>query len=270
MKKIPIFEFKIFKQFKRDLVHGVSMREGGVSEGHFESLNLGLDINDEAYKVEENLRRFCERLKIDREHVCLSYQNHSNKILMVDEVEIETGRVICHDERYRDKKGEYRFQNLYDGVDGFLTDLSEVPLAVRFADCQGIFLFDPVRRVIGAVHCGWRGNAQNIAGKAVLMMVKEYRCNPLDIYAGISPSLGPCCSEFTDPGAELPEEMHEFIHGKNVDLWDCTIQQLYDEGVPEENIELAGICTKCENDTFFSYRGGNRKSGHMGGLIMMK
>ena len=161
------------------------------------------------------------------------------------------------------------FGSPYDAVDGFVTNVSGIPLMVRFADCQGVFLFDPVKLVIGAVHSGWRGNVKNIIGKAVSIMVSEYECSPDDVLAAVSPSLGPCCAEFTDPVSELPEQMHKYINGRNVDLWACAYDQLCDAGILDEHIEIARECTKCNNAKYFSYRGGNKKSGHMGGIIQL-
>lgn len=86
--------------------------------------------------------------------------------------------------------------------------------------------------------------------------VDKYECNPSDIFAAVSPSLGPCCAEFSDPLNELPKEMHKYVTDKKVDLWECDYDQLKDSGVPENNIEIARICTKCNKDKYFSFRGG--------------
>ncbi|MBD3360999.1 peptidoglycan editing factor PgeF, partial [Candidatus Peregrinibacteria bacterium] len=229
----------------------------GISSGPFDSLNLGIDTRDDEKNIEENLKRFCKSLCVDRERLCLAHQEHSDNILAI--------------------KGNENigWKNLFSNVDGFITNISKIPLMVKFADCQGVFMFDPVHDVISAVHCGWRGNVKNIIGKAVKKMAQEYSCNPSDILVGISPSLGPCCAEFSYPFEELPEFMHKYVEKKGtktgdrffVDLWQCSFDQLAESGILPDNIELAGICTVCENDKFFSYRGGKKVTGHMGGLI---
>ena len=130
-------------------------------------------------------------------------------------------------------------------------------------------MYDPVKRVIEAVHSGWRGNAQNIIGKTIKRLVDEFGCDPKNISLGISQSLGPCCGEFTDPITELPEEMHKHINGKRVDLWACSREQVMDCGVPDVNLEILGRCTVCESEEFFSYRVGKGKIGHMAAVIQM-
>lgn len=232
------------------------MRDGGVSEGHLASLNLGLDVGDSETNLRENYWRFCGVAGVPMERLVVALQEHSDKILTVDGA------------AYGGRKNS-SFPEPISGVDGFITDIPGVPLMVRFADCQGVLMFDPVRQVIAAVHCGWRGNVKNIIGKAVKRMVDEFGCDVCDILVGISPSLGPCCAEFSDPSTELPEFMQKYVSGRRVDFWQCSFDQLVDAGVLPEHIEIARRCTVCENDKFFSYRGGQRKTGHMGGVIML-
>lgn len=245
---LPIYKFSIFDALD-GVIQGISMREGGVSEGPFESLNLGLDVGDKFENVEENFSRFCGELGADMDKLCLAFQDHTDNVVRIDE--------------------GAGFEHPFENVDGFVTNVVGTPLMVRFADCQGVFLHDPKKRVISAVHSGWRGNTQNIIGKAVEKMVAEYGCDAGDILSSVSPSLGPCCAEFTDPLRELPKEMHKYISDRHVDLWECAYDQLLGAGVLVDNIEMARECTKCNKDKYFSFRGGNKMTGHMGGIIMM-
>jgi len=246
---IPLFKFKIFGGYEDAVLYGISMRDGGVSDGPLASLNLGLAVGDKPSNIEENYRRVCEAIGVPMDKLCIAIQEHTDKVLRVN-----------------DGGG---FEHPYKGVDGFVTNVPGIPLMVRFADCQGILLFDPVKRVIGAVHSGWRGNAQDIIGEAVRKMVDEYECNPADILAGVSPSLGPCCAEFSDPLTELPEHMHKYIDGTHVDLWECASDQLKNAGVLSEHIEIARECTVCNREKYFSFRGGKKITGHMGGVIQL-
>lgn len=246
---VPFYQFENLSKFS-DLVHGLSIRAGGVSSGVFESLNLGLDVGDSQENLNENYRRFAQALKFNLKELAFAYQSHSDTVLAIHDI----------------PKG---YNAPHRDVDGFITDLTEVPLMVKFADCQGALMYDPVRRVAGAVHCGWRGNVQNILGKCVAEMGIIFGCVAKDIVVGIGPSLGPCCAEFTDPGEELPEFMQKYVNARHVDLWKCSFDQLKEAGVKPENIEIARRCTVCENEEFFSYRGGNKQTGHMGGVIML-
>lgn len=261
-------QFKIFGERVR---HGISMRKGGVSEGHLASLNLGLDVGDKEVNLCENYKRFCEMVGVPMDRLVVALQEHSDKILTVDGAELYAA-VVGLDDRLavaRRPTSGLTLPKPISGVDGFITNTPGLPLMVRFADCQVVFIFDPIKRVIAAVHCGWRGNVKNIIGKAVKRMIDEFGCNSADILVGISPSLGPCCAEFSDPGTELPGFMQKYVNGRHVDFWQCTFEQLVDVGVLPEHIEMAQRCTVCENDKFFSYRGGQKRTGHMGGVIML-
>lgn len=188
---------------------------------------------------------FYQGLGVENEQVVLANQGHTDKVLRVE------------------KGGE-----VYDSVDGFMTNVESVVCTAKFADCQGVFMFDPVRKVVCSVHSGWRGNAQNIIGKAVVKLGAEYGCRPTDLVVGISASLGKCCAEFSEPLVELPQAMHRYVEGKFVDLLACCRDQLLAEGVLGENIEFDGRCTKCNPELFYSFRRGDE--GRMLGGIWLK
>jgi len=142
-------------------------------------------------------------------------------------------------------------------VDAFITQAKNLLLGAKSADCQGVVIFDPVRKVVGVVHSGWKGSAQNIIGKTIRQMQMTFGSEGRGLLVGISPSLGPCCAEFSDPMEELPTFCHPFILGnKHVDFWSLSKKQCADEGVLELNVEVAGICTKCDPN-YFSYRLGD-------------
>lgn len=244
---VPLYKFDIFRDFEGEISHGISTRHGGVSEGeHLASLNLNL-VGDKDEAREENYRRFADAVGVEREKIVVANQRHTDQVMIVDQAS----------------------GHPHDEVDGFLTQATGLPVMVRFADCQGALFFDPVKKVVGAVHCGWRGNAQNILGKTVRRMASEYASEPKDILVGIGPSLEPEAAEFSDPFNELPEEMHKYVNSeRRVDLWQCSEDQLRAEGV--DKIEIAKIGTFSDPDQFFSYRYSGGNMGHMGGVIMLK
>lgn len=142
-------------------------------------------------------------------------------------------------------------------ADAFITQTKNLLLMVKVADCQGVVIYDPKKEVLGVVHSGWKGSTKNIIGKTIQKIKEVYRSSAEDLLIGISPSLGPCCSEFTDPKTELPSFCHPFILPQNhVDFWSLSKKQCMDEGILENNIEIAGICTK-DNPNFFSFRLGD-------------
>jgi polyphenol oxidase len=238
-----------FELFPEGIMHGISTRKGGVSEGPYESLNLNL-VGDDNEKIQENYRLFLCEVGVGK-NIAVAYQKHTDRVLVVD------------------KNSKLGLETPYDDIDGFITQEVGIPLVVRFADCQGVLIYDPVKRVIAAVHSGWRGNAQNIIGKTIDRMKKEFNCDPINILIGISQSLGPCCGDFTDPLNELPSEMHKHVNGKKVDLWACSKEQVLNCGIPETNLEILERCTLCENDKFFSFRADKGITGHMAAVIQM-
>lgn len=239
-------QFKIFEKYGDNLRHAFSNRLDG---------NLGFGIGDDDGNIKENYRRFCQPLGIDPEKLVVSKQVHGDGILILNAA---------------GENHEMPLDKL-SGYDAFITDMQDISLSVRFADCQGVLIFDPLRQAVAAVHCGWRGNVLNILGKTVLKMVENFGADPVYLLVGISPSLGPCCAEFTDPASELPEFMQKYVNEKNcVDLWQCSLDQLREAGVLAENIEIARTCTCCNKDLFFSHRRDKGNTGRMAAIIALK
>jgi len=152
--------------------------------------------------------------------------------------------------------------------DAFITNKKNIPLAIKIADCQGILIFDPKKNVIAAVHSGWRSSALNIIGKTITKMGEAFGSHPTDLRVGISPSLGSCCAEFSDPDNELPAFMKPYIKNRHVDLWSAAIDQLKSAGVPKKQIKLSKECTKCNPDKYFSHR--NKDLGRMAVFISLR
>jgi YfiH family protein len=154
--------------------------------------------------------------------------------------------------------------------DGFFSQLPGLLMMIKVADCQAILLYDPTRKVAGIIHAGWRGSVKNIVGKAIRLMVAQYNSNPSDIIAGVGPSLGPCCSEFLNWQEELPSNFSRFqVSANHFDFWAITQLQLMESGVMREKIEIAGLCTKCHPEVFYSYRG-EGKTGRFAVAIGIK
>lgn len=137
--------------------------------------------------------------------------------------------------------------------DALITAEAGIWLAVRTADCVPILLADPVRRVVGAVHAGWRGTVAEIARLTVERMGREFGSLPGDLVAAVGPSIGPCCFE-VGPEVPLP------VVGRRADLWRANREQLAGAGVG--TIWVAERCTVCEPEVFFSYRRG-KDTGRM-------
>jgi YfiH family protein len=143
--------------------------------------------------------------------------------------------------------------------DALITNQQGVGLMIQQADCQALLMHDPVRQVIGAVHCGWRGSAANIIGLTITEMQRSYQTDPAALLVAISPSLGPCCAEFINYRQELPKRLHRFQESPNhFNFWDISTHQLVEAGVSAKHIDAARICTACNRD-YFSYRRAKKK-----------
>ncbi len=148
---------------------------------------------------------------------------------------------------------------VFGEADGLMTAIPGICLVIRTADCVPLFAYDRARRVLAAAHSGWRGARLGIARKMVRQMKERYGSSGGDISAYILPSIGPESYTVGKEVAELfPGDITErggFLH---LSLWQNIEGSLRDEGIPEENIFNARICTKSMNEEFFSHRAGDR------------
>ena len=167
----------------------------------------------------------------------------------------------------------------YEDVDGLLTDEPGVVLCTQYADCVPLFFVDPVRRVVGTSHSGWKGTVAQIGAVTVERMCADYGCRRQDILAGIGPSIGPCCFEVDAPvyeafaGMDLWEE--RFVRRRteekfDIDLWAVNRRILEKAGLRPEHITATDLCTKCHADVFWSHRVTGGQRGSLAGFIAME
>ncbi|MDR2726262.1 MAG: polyphenol oxidase family protein [Candidatus Adiutrix sp.] len=222
-----------------ELRHGVFTRRGGASGPEGRELSLAFNEIDPPENVVANLGRAEAALGLPR--AAFVRQTHGAEILVVE----------TRDDYHPRSSEEAR-----PGYDALLAPAPGPALLVKVADCQAVLLYDPVSRALALAHSGWRGSVQNILGRVVAAMA-EIGVPPARMKAAISPSLGPCCAEFTNHRTELPPEFQPFMIRENhFDFWAISRSQLTAAGLKEENIETAGICTRCSPE-FYSYRRGD-------------
>jgi len=231
------------------LVHGVFTRNEGFSEAPYHSLNISYAVGDAPNHVTANLHRIKDTIGANR--LVFMNQSHGADIL------------VLH-------KGQTERLEGVPSADAIITDAPLFALMVQLADCQGVILFDPKKNVLANVHCGWRGNVQNILERVVIRMKKDFGCRESNLLAGISPSLGPCCGEFVSHKDIFPDVFKRFRARENhFDLWAISRWQLESAGLRGHHIEIAGICTRCRSDLFYSYRG-EGKTGRFAAVAMLK
>ena len=246
-KPIAHFRFPLLSKCK-GLTHAVFTRLGGVSKAPFDSLNVSFDVGDNPVNVRINLSRV--KYSVSARYLVSMNQIHGSNVITLTKDELDRDIVL-------------------PASDAVVTNAPGAAIMVKLADCQGVILFSRKNRVLGLAHCGWRGNVANILGKTVDVMEKVFGCNPKELLVGISPSLGPCCGEFKGYREIFPAGFFPFMRKKNYfDLWAISRQQLIDAGVKEENIEISGVCTRCNADLFFSYRK-NRVTGRFAVVAML-
>ena len=170
-------------------------------------------------------------------------------------------------------RGWDNIDTIINSSDALITNQKGVMLTILTADCVPILLFDPKQKVVSAIHSGWKGTKQQITLKVVEKMQKEFNSNPVDIIAGVAPSIGRCCYEVDWGVAQYFQEYNNAFDkiGEKymLDLPYINKSQLLKAGLQEKNIELSNICTACEVDRYFSYRKENGCSGRFMSMIGM-
>lgn len=225
-----------------ELIHGVFLRHGGVSQGALASLNLGRNIGDASEHVLENRARVCSFLKIAS--VIHITQKHGTSIHRVTQQDIEgvSGWNLLRPASVA-------------GGDGLFTTEKNVGLAVLHADCQAAIFYDPIHQALGIAHSGWRGSVQNIYSCLIDAMEESIGIKPEDLIVCISPSLGPNHAEYKNYKEDFPQDLWRFQSKPNYfNFWEMSRSQLIARGVLENKIEISRICTYSEKSDYFSYR----------------
>jgi YfiH family protein len=153
-------------------------------------------------------------------------------------------------------------------VDGLVTTVRGVPLAIFTADCLAIVLVDIETPALAVAHVGWRGTVRG-AGQAAVAAIVAAGARPERIYAAISPSIGPCCYEVDTPvidafATTYPDRSRAWMTPSRnaghvmLDLWAANAALLEEAGVSAARIENPRVCTACQLDTFYSYRKGHK------------
>ncbi|HEX4931266.1 MAG TPA: polyphenol oxidase family protein [Gaiellaceae bacterium] len=212
-----------------------STRAGGVSEGPYDSLNLGRMTGDDVERVDENRLRLCAEVGATPGRLALNRQIHSSLVHRA-----EPGA--------RGEPG-----------DGLWTEERDLPVLAMSADCLPIALarVGEGRPGVAVLHAGWRGLLAGIVAEGVHALGGR-------AHAAIGPAIGPCCYEV---GAEVAEPFTaafgaDVLHGRNLDLWTAAERALRAVGV--EEIERVDLCTSCNPELFFSHRRTGKPRGVQG------
>ena len=289
---VHYLQFNHYQQFP-DLIHGVFTRQGGYSPPPYSSLNTStppFNPGDSIENVVRNRVLALQALDIAAYPCVTLWQVHGADIAIYNAQE--------------EWRTDWAYSSYYEHTwtpqsirkaDALITKEKRVALALSFADCVPILLYDPVEQVIGLVHGGWRGTARGIVAATLHAMYEYSGCQPRNIYAGIGPAIGPCCYEVSKDVQQLflgqvqfetmltQERYRDLINEAAVfstlalpdrtslrlDLQATNRNQLLLAGVAPEHIETMEICTCCNTDRFFSHRGEQGKTGRFPVLLAL-
>lgn len=249
---ILYFQFKDF--LSPELFHGIFSRKGGVSPPPWNSLNLGGTVGDDRENVRENLSRLVAVSGFSLEKLVQVKQIHSAKVI----------------------KADLPVDAVEEG-DAITTNQKGLLLLMRFADCVPVLFYDPMHKGVAIAHAGWKGTLRGVVSEVVKAMVVHYGTSPENLRVGIGPSIGP---DHYQVGSEVIEEtkrafpglyekvLVEDTNGVKLDLWKANEIQLRKMGVRQINI--AGICTGCDLEKWYSHRAEKGNTGRFAAVIGLK
>ncbi|MCR5784940.1 MAG: peptidoglycan editing factor PgeF [Eubacterium sp.] len=245
--------------------HCFSTREGGVSSGIFESMNLSFTRGDDEENVKENFHRIASVMEEAVDNFVLSEQTHTTNVYVVTKKDAGIG--LTRPKPYTD-------------VDGLITNEPNLVLSCFFADCVPLYIIDVKNKAIGLSHSGWRGTAGRIGKVTIEKMHEEYGTNPEDLICAIGPSICKSCYEISRDVAEIFTEEFKGFEDRILeekpndkfllDLWETNKIVFKEAGVKEENIILPNICTCCNPNLLFSHRASKGKRGNLGAFLCIK
>lgn len=236
----------IFHPFP-EIIFGFSPRFNSIVTTDF-GFNLSYSVGDNIDTVNKNRDQFFNELSLINENVSYQHQVHSDIVRQVN-----TGG-LC---------GE---------SDALITTKKGLALAISIADCTPVFIYDPVNKVVAAVHSGWRGTEKKITAGTLVELNKNYKSNPENLVAYIGPSISKTNYEVGKEVAEkfdgkyLSKKGEKFlldVSGLNYDI-------LIESGLKKNNIQKSGLCTYEFSELFHSYRRDGNNSGRSLGLIALK
>jgi YfiH family protein len=214
-----------------------------LSAGPYESLNLGLLTGDDRDLVIRNRLRLAEEAGVAPQNVVMGWQVHATDIREWMEPDPDTA--------FLDPQGGHL------KVDGHITRRAELAPLVLVADCLPVAIAGG--GAVAMLHCGWRGLAGNLIGKAIFRIPAEA--------AAIGPGIGACCYEVGDEVLAAFDGYDDVADGRMLNLRAIAEQQLRAAGI--EQIEHVDYCTSCHPELFFSHRRDNGVTGRQGGMAWL-
>jgi YfiH family protein len=241
------------------VVHGVTYRVPGLGNADG---NVGLGAPRDPVDAWEMRRRWSSAIGFDPETIVGLRQVHGSGVY------VATGGDAG--------KGATPDSNSVGPADALITGAPGVTLMTLHADCLPILVVDPNMPVVAAIHAGWRGTVEDVAGFTIKAMKTNFGSDPSRLVAFLGPSIGPCCYQVGNEVADawnsrnghrssqaLLKRQGEWIF----DLRVANSHLLISAGLNEANIEISDICTKCNGDHWFSHRGQGPNTGRFAAFL---
>lgn len=238
--------------------HAVTTRLGGSSAGSYAAANLGLSVGDDRETVLANRLAAATLVGGGSALPVAARQVHGVQAVLVEQPG-QSGTPVAD-------------------ADMLATERPGVVLMVQAADCLPIVIVDPTRPAVAAVHAGWRGLAAQAGREAVANMQRLFGSRPADLLVGVGPGIGVCCYEVSEEVAAAVagttgDNAFRFARCGGarpfVDLPGVLRQQLLDAGVAAAQIAVAGLCTACNLELFYSHRREGEPTGRFGALVAL-
>lgn len=260
---VPLLTYPLLER-TNVVKHGFSTRLGGVSTGDCATMNISTTRGDAPEAVEENKRRLSGALGVKVEDFTFTYQTHTTNVAVVWEEDRGT-----------------RFME----TDGMVTNVPGICLVTFYADCVPLYFVDPVKKVIGLSHSGWRGTVHKMGKVTVEKMTEVYGTNPADVVAAVGPSICQDCYEVSEDVIAKFRDSFEECHwqqlfyqkeeqreaGKyQLNLWKANELVLKEAGIPKEQIAVTNLCTHCNPNVLFSHRATGGKRGNLSAFLALK
>ncbi len=241
-----ILKSQVFKKFP-EIIFGFSTKIGANRKAPF-YFNVSNSVGDEKEIVDENRLLFFSSLGLEINNVAIQKQNHDDKIIYV------TKGGVC---------GE---------SDAMITDKKNLGLAISTADCAAIFLYDKKRKIIAAVHSGWRGTQKKILQKTLQTLSNAFGSNAENISAYIAPSISQKKYEVGEEVANRFDKKYLIQLGEKylLDVAGANYDILLNFGLIKSNIQASSLCSFKMEELFHSYRRDGQQSGRSFGIIAMK
>lgn len=255
-------------------------KNGGLSSGSYESLNMGTSSGDDPKLVARNRNLVFEAAECDIAAVAYPVQVHGSDIVCIDKKMLEHMDAAGYISDITDSAEEGTgFKTLkFPDTDAVITNVAGVMLTSLHADCIPVWLYDSKNHAAGIAHAGWRGTRADIAAKTLERMSVEFGTRPEDVTAVVGPGISMCCFEvgrevydsfFEMLDTDAEKFSHDDKNGKfHMDLKGINKKLLENAGVG--HILVTELCTFCRDDLFFSYRRDGGRTGRMCAGICLK